>query len=930
MMSALGSWVPVSESSRRNSILAACAAIALSGSTRAASAPRPNIVHILADDLGWGDVGFNGQTLIKTPNVDTLAASGMRFLTAYCSAAECAPSRAALLTGFHAGHNYIDSNSDTNWRADDVTMAKTLRGVGYATAVFGKWGFGGTDVGTDAVVDSVSLPNNQGFEQFYGYLNHVRAQNYFEPALWQTNASAANGVQQVATGGAYTHDLITQKSVQYIADNAGGGSPFYLQYSPTIPHFDLDQIAQVANWDAAYQGNQYASWTDKQKKYAAMVTRLDASVGQILTTLNDPNGDGNPADSIANNTLVIFSSDNGPNFLDDAPHAFFNSNGPFKGGKIEMYEGGIRTPMVMRWPGKIASGSTSSRIIDGADFMPTMAELAGTESPVGVDGVSFAPLLTGAGGMLKSRDTFTFENHHPNAGVSGEPITKWALRQGNYKLIKLNDDTFRLYDVIADPGETTNLAAQLPSLKAHLKAAALAEGVEQPLDYAVTYRAWTGGHNAPVADDANWSGSGAPAENWSAVVQNTTSAHTRLANVNSDLTFLGFGVRGITGLQKVSVNNGATLTGRNEIRISFGGEIDLRGGTLRSNRWIDIRSGGLLAGLGTVDGGIYNASVIAASGGTLTLSGGGTHSGVLHADPNATLNLAGGTHAMTSSASLSGTGVIRIGGAAVYVASATVPSGLTFDVNAGSISATTLNSQGMVNWRGGAMNVADVQLSGAARMNVDRTGSNRTLKVSTLSIASSAKLDLADNKLIATATPLGTWNGTAYTGITGLVQRGYNSGAWNGGGIITSETTASSSVLTTLAVARAGDVNKTGTIFGGVSLNASDVLVMYTWGGDADLNGELNGDDYFAIDSHVRQSGSVFGFHKGDFNYDGAINGDDYFILDSNILFAQNYRPSPAAASAAAAVPEPSGFVALLLAASLWAKRKRPGVNRGV
>ena len=847
--------------------------VGLAADGRAAtSPPKPNIIQILVDDLGWGDVGFNGQAKIKTPSIDALASSGMVMRNGYCPASVCAPTRAALLTGFHSGHTYIDRNNGggdavTGWRLEDVTLAEVLKPAGYTTAAIGKWGFGGSDfsASSDFVETPNSLPNKQGYDSFYGYLNHARAQDYFSPTLWRTNASASNGVETVATGGVFTHDLFEQQALQYVAQHAASSQrqPFYLHLAPTIPHFDLDAIAKVPNWDSQYTGSQYASWTDKEKKYAAMVTRMDATIGRLMAKLDDPNGDGSTADSIAANTIVTFASDNGPSFEDGAPWWFFDSNGPYRGGKIDLQEGGIRTPLVVRWKDHIAAGATSDRVTDLSDFLPTFADLAGAETPVGIDGVSMAPTLTGLG-VQRPRDYQIFEGHEIAAGISfGASASRWAIRRGDFKLIKFADGSFELYNLASDPYETNNIVAANASLKSQLEVIAMAEQVEQPTEYAVTYRTWIGANNASVTSKSSWVGNESPAANWSALVENASGA-ARTANVSSNVSFLGFGVKGTSGLQRVTVANNVTLTGRNEIRISGGGEIDLLGGNLSTVRWVDVRAGGILLGRGHVNGGIYNAGLVAASGGALWLHGGGVHSGAFTVAAGATLDFAGGAHVMNAGATMSGGGAVRV--------------------------------------------------SGTASVTVAH-GAQSTLRIETLAIDPAAKVDLKDNNLVL---------GAATLAAVEQMVADYR---------LQTTTPDALAGLTALGIAQAGASGFE--TFRGVSVGADDVIVMYTYAGDANLDGFISGDDLAAIDLNFATPGAS-GWYNGDFNHDGIISGDDYAAIDSNIVAQGAPFPTAAGGSlaspgSATAVPEPATILTMAGAVTAAMRsRRRTSLVRGL
>ncbi len=585
-----------------------------------AQAARPNIIHILVDDLGWGSVGFNGQTQIATPNLDAIANGGMRLLNAYATPV-CAPSRATLLTGFHQGHASIDGNDglQTGFRAEDVMTPRVLAPAGYTSAVFGKWGFGADGVRNLAGSDplpSINMPNSlptyHGFDKFYGYLNHGAAHDYFYSWMWRDDSNAPHGVSTVANSGgpsgtpAYTHDIFAARSELFVADQAYSGSPFYMQVNYTIPHWDIDSIASATGGYGMYAG---MPWTNKQKAYAAMITRMDASIGSLMTRLDDPNGDGNNADSILSNTLVLFTSDNGPTIEDDSPIDFFDANGVFRGGKFELYEGGIHMPTLAYWQGTIAPGSSSSYRTDLADFMATAADLAGVETPVGIDGTSIVPILTGQG-VMRERDYLVFE-HQGGKGPDADPRNgRWAvIRQDGMKLISYDNGTRVLYNLNTDPSESSPLNLGIPAnsqIVAEMQAVAIAEGL---LRGTVEYRKFTGASGGNLQDASNWNGISRPHGYWSAVVANDT-ATPAIAHVTENVTTLGIEVRGAAAVQVVDIHAGRTLSGRNEVRIGNNGRIDMSGGTLATNRWVNIRSGGELRGEGTVVGDVYNEGVL--------------------------------------------------------------------------------------------------------------------------------------------------------------------------------------------------------------------------------------------------------------------------------------------------------------------------------
>ncbi len=413
----------------------------------------------------------------------------MRFTQMYASATICSPSRASLLTGFHSGHQRIDRNGGfSGLLAEETTVAERLQAAGYRTGLFGKWGAGtgGTNMTgvwrTDGVfdpddqpkvVDPSALPTRHGFEKFFGYISQSRAHNYRVDTLWHDDPSAEYGVSLVPTHGAYSHDLIAKESEKFVRESVAAGKPFYLQASYTIPHGRLDQ---VDGWEQCGD----ADWPKSAKMMTAMLTQLDQSVGRLVERLGDPNGDGNPDDSVLEKTIIFFTSDNGPHAeggrggkVSNNPD-FFDENGPLRGIKRDLYEGGIRVPFIVRWDGHVTAGAVNETLVGSLeDFLPTACELSGVAAPEGLDGVSIVPTLTGKG-TQKQRKCLVWEFHEGGK----RPI--WAIRQGNWKLLKRPNGQFELYDLASDIGESNNLVAKHPDLKEKLEALALAEQVEGP------------------------------------------------------------------------------------------------------------------------------------------------------------------------------------------------------------------------------------------------------------------------------------------------------------------------------------------------------------------------------------------------------------------------------------------------------------------
>ncbi len=379
-----------------------------------------------------------------------------------------------------------------------------------------------------------------------------------------------------------------------------------MQVNYTIPHFDITQIASVPGGWGIYAN---MPWTDEQKDYAAMITRMDSSVGSLMARLADPNGDGNTSDSILNNTLVVFTSDNGADGEDEAPRAFFNADAPYRGGKFELYEGGIHMPQVAYWQGTIAPGSSTDYRTDLTDFMATEADIAGVDAPVGIDGTSLLPILTGQG-HLQKRDYLVFE-HQGSRLVSTDPIGIWSVvRQDGMKLIRFDNESEELFNLNTDPSEQSPLSLTVPAnlqIAQELEADAIADDVARG---SVQYKNWSGPNGGNLGISANWSSNTPPDRYWSAVVSNT-GASPALAHVASDVTTLGIEVKGQSALQVVQVHAGKTLTGLNEVRVGANSRIDLDGGTLMSSRWTNVRAQGQITGHGTIKGDVYNAGTIA-------------------------------------------------------------------------------------------------------------------------------------------------------------------------------------------------------------------------------------------------------------------------------------------------------------------------------
>ncbi len=426
---------------------------------------RPNIIFILADDLGYGDLGCYGQKQIKTPNLDKMADDGMRFTQFYAGSTVCAPSRCVLMTGLHTGHSFVRGNKkvgdgDLPIPENTLTVAKILKPVGYSTALVGKWGLGGPA--------TTGIPNKQGFDYFFGYLSQVRAHNYYPAYLWRNDEKVplknevvlspdgyAKGLGSAATRRIeYSHDLFAADALKFIDTNKD--NPFLLYLALTIPHANNEAHLVKRHGMEVPDYGIYAgkNWPEPQKGHAAMITRMDADLGKLLAKLKDLN--------IADNTLVIFSSDNGPHKEGGADPNFFDSNGPLRGIKRDLYEGGIREPMIAYWPGHIKPGSISDYIGGFQDLLPTCAELAGLKPPENIDGVSIVPTLLGNAEKQKKHDFLYWEFH--------EKQKKQAVRMGDFKLIRfIPAGRVELYNLAEDLAEKNNIADEHPDIIRKLK-----------------------------------------------------------------------------------------------------------------------------------------------------------------------------------------------------------------------------------------------------------------------------------------------------------------------------------------------------------------------------------------------------------------------------------------------------------------------------
>jgi arylsulfatase A len=470
----------------RNTILSVmfCVVVLLTFVTVAAEPAdqaQPNIVFIMADDLGYGHLGCYGQTKISTPNIDRLAAEGMHFTQVYAGCNVCAPCRSVLMTGLHMGHTPVRANSGgVPIRDTDVTVAEVFKAAGYATGGFGKWGLG--DAGSPGVA------HRQGFDEFFGYYDQVHAHSYYPPYLWHNerkyplpgNSGRDSDGLTGERRGQYSHDEIIRQALAFIRNHKD--RPFFCYVPSTIPHTELlvpdDSMEQYAGkWPepAPYvtRDKHYSDQPRPRAAFAAMVSRLDREVGRIVDLLKELGLD--------EKTVVFFTSDNGGQGGGGPDPEFFHANGPLRGYKGSMYEGGLRVPMIVRWPGRIPAHSVNHHVWYFADVMPTLAELAGAEPPQS-DGISVVPTLLGKPGQKQHE--FLYWEHSGFDGKTGliRPNSLvQAVRMGDWKGIRKRPKAaLELYNLAGDVGETTDLAAGHPEIVAKIENIMAAEHGDPP------------------------------------------------------------------------------------------------------------------------------------------------------------------------------------------------------------------------------------------------------------------------------------------------------------------------------------------------------------------------------------------------------------------------------------------------------------------
>jgi uncharacterized sulfatase len=446
--------------SRLRRIALVFAAVMLALARPGAAERKPNVVFILADDLGYGDLGAYGQKLIRTPSLDRLAAEGLRFTDFYAGSTVCAPSRAVLMTGRHTGHVSVRGNagggalSIQTLRKGERTIAHLFRDAGYATALFGKWGLG--------EIGSPGHPGRMGFDAFFGYLNQRHAHNYYPSFLVRGESRVPlrnvpekqdeDGAGWARTRAEYSHDVIADAALRWIDESRA--RPFFLYLAVTLPHANNEATRGTGDGQEVPDYGEYAKepWPNPDKGQAAMVSRLDRDVGRLLAKLEEH--------GLAKDTLVLFSSDNGPHQEGGNDPERFGANGPLRGLKRALYEGGIRVPLIARWPGRIAPGSAASHVGYLGDFFATFAELLGRPAEPGLDSVSLLPTLTGRTGDQKRHEYLYWEFYEQGG--------RQAVRFGPWKAVRepMKTGRVQLFDLSTDLGEANDLAAAEPGLAA--------------------------------------------------------------------------------------------------------------------------------------------------------------------------------------------------------------------------------------------------------------------------------------------------------------------------------------------------------------------------------------------------------------------------------------------------------------------------------
>lgn len=430
----------------------------LAGLSAQNKSEKPNVVFILADDLGYGDIGCYGQKLIETPHIDALAKRGMLFTDFYAGCSVSAPSRASLMTGMHTGHTKIRGNKEIKPEGQEPmanvsTLGTLFQSAGYTTGIFGKWGLGYPGSGAE--------PQDRGFDRFFGYNCQRESHLYYPSHLWSNRDRMLYPSNQNNARRVYAPEEIQRVGLRFIEQSARERTPFFAMLTYTLPHAELnlphndlykkyEQKLSPKPWESQYVGD-YPSTPNAHASFAAMVEMLDRYVGQVCDKLREL--------GIEDNTLIIFTSDNGPHTEGGADPEYFDSNGPLRGTKRALYEGGIRVPMIAVWPEAIPAGRTEAMPAAFWDFHKTFTSLLGQREERNTDGINLLPTLTRRSKAYKPRSLYW--EFHEQGG-------RQAIRRGKWKLIKqgVNTDkpTLELYDLSQDIGETNDLSQSQPKL----------------------------------------------------------------------------------------------------------------------------------------------------------------------------------------------------------------------------------------------------------------------------------------------------------------------------------------------------------------------------------------------------------------------------------------------------------------------------------
>jgi arylsulfatase A-like enzyme len=442
-------------------IASGIASLALTGCNKQpAEQQKPNIIYIMADDLGYNHLGCYGQKIIKTPNIDILASEGVKFTQAYSGCSLCAPARSTLMTGKHTGHTSVRGNAGgVSLQKEDITVAQVLKKAGYATGLFGKWGLG--EEGT------AGIPNNKGFDEFFGYLHQLHAQFYYPEFVWDNQTKYYIPENAGNKCGKFSHDLMMERAFDFVRKHKS--DPFFLYLPVLIPHHEfVAPESSMKLYRGKFEEHPIPHWRDgyalpkePRATMAAMITHMDTSIGQLMELLKELQLD--------ENTIVIFTSDNGAAHGPLPDPDFFNASGKLRGLKGSLYEGGIRVPMIARWSGKIKPGTVNKHVTYFPDVMPTLAELGGASEfvPDNIDGLSFVPSLLEKSGQEKHNFLYWEDANYERVAPFGEVAgtREQAVLINNWKAVRKSPDSeVELFDLTSDIGEKSDVANDNPEI----------------------------------------------------------------------------------------------------------------------------------------------------------------------------------------------------------------------------------------------------------------------------------------------------------------------------------------------------------------------------------------------------------------------------------------------------------------------------------